>query len=266
MDNNTLMGLAGALLVGLVLGIMGGGGSILSVPLFVYVLNIDPILATAYSLFIVGIVSFFGAIRSIQANMVDFKTGFLFALPALISIYLTRKYFVPWIPHQLFSVGDFNLTKEIGIMLFFAIIMLLSAYFILREKEEYAESSFMSEFRYFFLSLEGFLIGIITGIVGAGGGFLIVPAMIILAKLPVKKAVGTSLMVVSINSLIGFLGDVQNTAIDWSFLLTFAIVAIIGMFVGMYFNHRIDDQKLKKIFGVVVLGIGCSIILSEIFS
>ncbi len=259
-----LFGFVGALLIGMVLGLIGGGGSILTVPVFVYILGIDPVLATAYSLFVVGSAALVGAIRNTLSGMVDFKTGVIFSIPAFIAVFLTRKFLVPAIPEHLFYVGGFELTKSVGIMIFFAFIMLIAAYFMIKGRKEDENNNQVISYNYPLIVIEGLVVGFLTGIVGAGGGFLIIPALVLLAKLPMKKAVATSLLIIAIKSLIGFIGDVQNFDIDWSFLLLFTAVSIVGIFMGIYLNNFIEGKKLKKGFGWFVLVMGIYIVLKEI--
>lgn len=263
MDVYLLLGYLAALLIGLVLGLIGGGGSILTVPILVYLLGIDPVTATAYSLFVVGGTALVGTIRNVPKKLVDFKTGLVFAAPALLAVYFTRLYFVPAIPEQLFSIFGVEITKDIAIMLLFALIMVLAAYSMIRNKRGEEVKVQEQSFNYPLIILEGIVVGFLTGLVGAGGGFLIIPALVLLAKLPMKKAVATSLMIIAIKSLIGFVGDVQNMAIDWSFLLLFTLLSVVGIFLGIYLNHWIDGRKLKKAFGWFVLLMGIYIIIME---
>lgn len=253
-----IFGYVGALLIGVVLGLIGGGGSIITLPVLVYMFGINPVLATAYSLFIVGFSSLFGAIRNMQKKLIDFRTAIVFSIPAFIAVYVTRMYLVPAIPESLFSVGDFEITKNVAIMAFFALIMLLASVSMIKDKKEVIEAEGVKvTFNYPLIVLEGVVVGVITGIVGAGGGFLIIPALVLLAKLPMKKAVATSLLIIAVKSLIGFLGDVQNYAIDWVFLGVFTAFAAVGIFAGIWLNKFIDGDKLKKGFGwfLVVMGI-----------
>ncbi len=259
-----VLGYVGALLIGLVLGLIGGGGSILTVPILVYALTLNPVLATAYSLFVVGATSLVGAIKNIMKGMVDFKTAIIFAIPAFIAVYLTRAYLIPAIPEELFYVGDFMVTKNLAIMLFFAIIMLLASISMIWSKRKETDENTIVTYNYPLIIIEGVVVGVITGIVGAGGGFLIIPALVLLAKLPMKKAVATSLFIIAIKSLIGFLGDVQNLDIDWKFLLSFTAISILGIFIGMWLNKFIDGKKLKKVFGWFVLVMGVYIIYKEL--
>ncbi len=259
-----VLGYVGALLIGLVLGLIGGGGSILTVPILVYALTLNPVLATAYSLFVVGATSLVGAIKNIMKGMVDFKTAIIFAIPAFIAVYLTRAYLIPAIPEELFYVGDFMVTKNLAIMLFFAIIMLLASISMIWSKRKETDENTIVTYNYPLIIIEGVVVGVITGIVGAGGGFLIIPALVLLAKLPMKKAVATSLFIIAIKSLVGFLGDVQNLDIDWKFLLSFTAISILGIFIGMWLNKFIDGKKLKKVFGWFVLVMGVYIIYKEL--
>ncbi|TNF00561.1 MAG: sulfite exporter TauE/SafE family protein [Bacteroidetes bacterium] len=258
-----VFGYAGALLIGVVLGLIGGGGSILTVPVFVYILGVDPILATAYSLFVVGVSAAVGAFRNAQKGMVDFRTGIVFAIPAFIAVFLTRKFLVPAIPEHLFNLGDLEITREIGIMVFFGLIMLAASYSMIKgRKEEEGEKEI--HYNYPMILLEGSVVGVLTGIVGAGGGFLIIPALVLLAGLPMKRAVATSLMIISVKSLIGFLGDVQTMPIEWPFLLVFTGISVVGIFLGIFLNKFIDGRKLKKGFGWFVLLMGVYIITKEL--
>ncbi|MDX1427356.1 MAG: sulfite exporter TauE/SafE family protein [Salegentibacter mishustinae] len=259
-----ILGYFGALIIGVVLGLIGGGGSILTVPVLVYLLAINPVTATAYSLFVVGASALVGAFKNMQKKLVDFRTAIVFSIPAFIAVYATRKYIVPAIPESLFSIGDFEITKNIGIMLFFAIIMILASVSMIRENGKKKADAEKISYNYPLIIIEGIVVGVLTGIVGAGGGFLIIPALVLLAKLPMKKAVATSLLIIAIKSLIGFIGDVQNMNIDWIFLAIFTGLSVVGMFVGIYLNKFIDGKKLKKGFGWFVLLMGVYIIWAEI--
>ncbi|WP_426430188.1 sulfite exporter TauE/SafE family protein [Winogradskyella sp. HB-48] len=264
MDINQVLGYVGALFIGVVLGLIGGGGSILTVPILVYLLFVNPVTATAYSLFVVGVSSLVGAIRNIQKGLVDFRTAIVFAIPAFIAVYSTRKYLVPAIPEELFSLGSFVITKDIGIMLFFAFVMLVASVSMIRNKREDNGVNSEVAYNYSFIIVEGVLVGVVTGIVGAGGGFLIIPALVLLAKLPMKKAVATSLLIIAIKSLIGFIGDVENLDIDWTFLLVFTSISVVGIFLGIYLSNFIEGKKLKKGFGWFVLIMGVYIIYKEL--
>ncbi len=258
-----LIAYLGALLIGLVLGLLGGGGSILTVPLLVYGLALDPVIATAYSLFVVGASSLAGVIKHIKNQRIDFGAAALFAVPSFIAVYATRAWIIPAIPEELFTLGSFILTKDLTIMLFFAMVMLIASISMIRD-QKINDQTIQSKRNYLLVILQALAIGLITGLVGAGGGFLIVPALIFVARVPVKKAIATSLFIIAINSLIGFMGDVRYLAIDWSFLLPFTAIAVIGIFIGIQLNSRINATRLKKGFGWFVLAMGVFIFIKEI--
>ncbi|WP_324069273.1 MAG: sulfite exporter TauE/SafE family protein [Flavobacterium sp.] len=255
-----ILGYVGALFIGLVLGLTGGGGSILTVPILVYLMSISPVTATAYSLFIVGTTSTFGAIQNYRKNLVDIKSGFLFAIPSFIAVYLTRKYIVPRIPDIILE-APILITKNRFLMLFFAVIMIFGALSVLKKKSQ--DTTVEEKRNLILIGIQTFIIGIIIGLVGAGGGFLIIPALILFAKLPMKKAVGTSLFIIAMNSLVGFTGDMQNLVIDWLFLLTFSAISVVGIFIGMYLTKYTNESQLKKIFAYFVLLMAAIILLKE---
>ena len=266
MEIHLILGYLGAILIGIVLGLIGGGGSILTLPVLVYLFGIEPVIATAYSLFIVGIAAVAGTLKNMSQKLVDFKTALIFALPAFIAVYLTRRYLVPALPDPLLDIGGWTLSKDVGIMVFFAFIMVLASISMIRDRREDPETNQDSEPRYNYplIVLEGFVVGVLTGIVGAGGGFLIIPALVLLAKLPMKKAIATSLLIIAIKSLIGFVGDLQVIEIDWLFLLIFAALSVVGIFVGVWLNQIMPGKKLKKGFGCFVLVMGVFIVLREL--
>ncbi len=263
MELTDILGYLAALVIGVVLGLIGGGGSILTVPVMVYLLAFNPVTATAYSLFVVGVSALVGAFRNMQKGLVDFRTAIVFAIPAFIAVYATRKYLIPAIPETLYTADTFVLTKDVGIMVFFAIIMLLASFSMIRSRKSEAEFETTVKYNYPLILVEGFAVGVLTGLVGAGGGFLIIPALVILAKLPMKKAVATSLLIIAIKSLIGFIGDIENLEIDWAFLIPFTLLSVIGIFIGIWANSFIDGKRLKKGFGWFVLIMGIYIILKE---
>ena len=251
------------MIIGIVLGLIGGGGSILTVPVFVYLLYVNPVTATAYSLFVVGVSALVGAIRNIQKGLVDFKTAIVFSIPAFIAVYITRKFIVPAIPDTLFTLGEYTVSKNTGIMVFFALIMLIASFSMIRNNNKEDKPRQVVKLNFPLIFIEGFIVGLLTGVVGAGGGFLIIPALVLLAKLPMKKAVATSLLIIAIKSLIGFIGDIETMSIEWNFLLSFTAVSIAGIFIGVWLNKFIDGSKLKKGFGWFVLLMAIYIIIKE---
>lgn len=267
MDVIVIIGFAAAILIGISLGLIGGGGSILTVPVMVYILDIDPVLATAYSLFVVGSTSLVGAGTYMKKGLVNYKTALVFAIPSFIAVFLTRKFLVPALPDPLFSIGEAVITKNIGIMVFFALIMLAASYsMIFAKKCVDCNEDDPIVFNFPMIAVEGSLVGVITGIVGAGGGFLIIPALVLLAKLPMKMAVGTSLLIIAAKSLIGFLGDLSTQTIDWQLLLIFTGLSIIGIFIGSALSKKINEQVLKTGFGWFVLIMGIYIITKELLA
>jgi uncharacterized protein len=265
-----ILGYLGALLIGVTLGLIGGGGSILTVPILVYLLGINPVISTAYSLFVVGSTSLVGAIKNMMKGLVEIKTAIVFIIPAFIAVYLTRRYAIPAIPDELFSIGGILITKDLAIMVFFALIMFAAAISMLRQAQcKDCDEVALAEgvkLNYGLILLEGAVVGALTGLVGAGGGFLIIPALVLLAKLPMKKAVATSLLIIAVKSLIGFIGDVQNLSIDWAFLLPFTALSIIGIFVGTWLNKFINGSSLKKGFAWFVLLLAVYILYKELMS
>lgn len=263
-----IIGYIASVFIGISLGLIGGGGSILTVPVLVYLFGESAELSTAYSLFIVGTTALVGGIRNATMGNVNYKTAVVFTIPAFIAVYLTRAYLVPAIPQNILTVGTFTLTKDIAIMVFFALVMLAASVSMIRNnrEEEDEEGETAPVFNIPAIIAEGALVGVLTGIVGAGGGFLIIPALVLFAKLPMKKAVGTSLLIIAAKSLIGFIGDVQrpDLIIDWTLLLTVTAIAVAGIFVGIYATKFIDGKKLKKGFGWFVLVMAVYIILKQI--
>ena len=251
-----ITGYIASIFIGISLGLIGGGGSILTVPVLVYLFGIGAEMSTAYSLFIVGSTAFVGGVRNAFLGNVNYKTAVVFTIPAFIAVYATRAYLVPAIPNEIINLGKYVLTKDIAIMVFFALVMLAASVSMIRNKSKAEEEeNTLPQLNLPAIILEGTVVGVLTGIVGAGGGFLIIPALVLFAKLPMKKAVGTSLFIIAAKSLIGFIGDVQRYGdqLDWTLLLTVTAIAVFGIFVGIYLNNFIDGKKLKKGFGFFVL-------------
>jgi uncharacterized membrane protein YfcA len=263
-----IFGYAAAILMGLALGLIGGGGSILTVPILVYLFAIEPVLATAYSLFIVGITSLVGSFSHVRLGNIHWKTALVFGLPSIVSVYLTRLYLVPFIPQEIPISEDIVLSKPLVLLVFFAVIMVLAAYSMIRKpKAQPLNADVAVQYNFPMIFLEGLVVGIITGLVGAGGGFLIIPALVILARLPMKQAVGTSLIIIAAKSLIGFVGDLQGmAAVDWYFLLRFSAIAVVGILLGTRLSLVVPNEKLKPAFGWFVLVMGVYIISKELWS
>ena len=264
MELNQIIGYILAVFVGITLGLIGSGGSILSVPILVYVVGIEPVLATAYSLFIVGTTALIGGFQKAKQKLVDFKKVLLFGIPTVIAVFITRRLIVPTIPDLVFSTNNFVLPKSVLIMLVFAIVMVFASIRMIKPiKEESLDTT--SQLNYFSIMVNGLLIGFVAGFVGAGGGFLIIPALLFLAKTPMKIAIGTSLFIVATQSLIGFLGDIRpNQIIDWQFLTLFTGFSIVGVFIGNQLSKLVSGENLKTGFGWFVLAMGIYIIGKEL--
>jgi uncharacterized membrane protein YfcA len=262
-----VLGFVLAILVGVSLGLIGSGGSILTVPILVYVMGVDPVLATAYSLFIVGATALVGGIQNARDGRVDFKTALIFGIPSIIAVYITRAYLVPVIPESVFTLFDFEVTKPIFLMVIFAIVMVAASITMIKpQKNKQLGEEIPMSYNYPMILLEGSVVGVLTGLVGAGGGFLIIPALVLLAKMPMKKAVGTSLFIIAAKSLIGFTGDLKGSEIiDWKLLLLFTTASVFGIIIGILLAKKIPGEKLKTSFGWFVLVMGIYIIIKELF-
>lgn len=245
------------------MGLIGGGGSILTVPILVYFFNIDPVLATTYSLFVVGITSLVGAISHYRKGNVNQNIALLFGIPSLLAVFIMRKSVMPAVPHHLLNLGHFELTKGVLLMLLFALLMLAASASMIKKNKPDPET--MHSINYKKLILQSIFVGTITGFVGVGGGFLIIPSLVLFAGLPMKKAVETSLVIMTISSLLGVLGDVgRHLPVHYSFLLRFSAFAIAGIIVGSYLNKHLSDTKLKPAFGWFVLSMGIFVLISTI--
>jgi uncharacterized protein len=267
LDNLEILGYICSILIGISLGLIGSGGSILTVPVLVYLMNIHPVQATAYSLFVVGCAALVGALKFMKRSEVDYKTGILFAIPSFIAVFITRKYIVPAIPDHITSIGSLPVTKDIFIMIAFALMMIAAAIAMVRPAKRYypIDDAQVVPYKYSLIVIEGFIVGILTGFVGAGGGFLIIPALVLLAKVPMKTAIGTSLMIIAAKSLIGFMGDVsEQPDINWKLLSIFTLFAIGGIFIGMILIRHVPGTKLKPAFGWFVFVMAFYIIAREL--
>lgn len=258
-----IIGYFASLFIGISLGLIGGGGSILTVPILVYLFNVNPKLATTYSLFIVGLSAAFGAIRHYKMGNIKVKSAMYFAIPSLITILLVRKIILLRIPELIPIGSSYSVNRGLLIMVLFAVLMVIASYSMIKKQKIV---NIESETRPVQLMFVGAIVGIITGFLGAGGGFLIIPALLFFARMQMKQAVGTSLLIIAFNSLLGFGGDVINgVEINYTFLLTIAFIAGIGIFIGTFLSKKMDGAQLKPIFGWFVLVMGIYIIAKELF-
>ncbi|KIC02719.1 MULTISPECIES: sulfite exporter TauE/SafE family protein [unclassified Flavobacterium] len=257
------LGYFASIIIGLSLGLIGGGGSILTIPILVYLFKINPEQATTYSLFIVGITALFGSYSHYKMGNLKLKSALYFAIPSVVSILIIREVIFPQIASTLFSVASYTVSKDFLIMLIFSVLMIAAAISMIRKNKAELKPTTTN---YTQLSIIGFVVGIVTGFLGAGGGFLIIPALIFFANLPMKQAVGTSLLIIFINSSIGFGGDLYiGTPVNYIFLLEISGIALLGMLIGTQLSKKIDGTKLKPMFGWFVLIMGFYIITKEVF-
>ena len=271
------MGYIAALFIGISLGLIGGGGSILTVPVLVYLFGINPVLSTSYSLFVVGSTSLVGAFNNYLKGLVRIKTALLFGISSITTVFVTRKFLIPLIPEHIATVGGLNITAPIVTMVLFAILMVAASISMIKSGKQKKDSKAIDDeqnektivatekINLPKLLMYGVAIGIATGLLGAGGGFLLIPTLVLLVKLPMKEAVGTSLFIIALNSLIGFTGDLGHFTMNWFFLFKVTTIAIAGTFVGGLIAKKISGDKLKKGFGWFVLIMGIYILTREIF-
>jgi uncharacterized membrane protein YfcA len=255
-----------ALFIGVSLGIIGGGGSILAVPVLAYLFSLDEKIATAYSLFVVGLSALVGGLKQHLKGFVDWKTAIVFGIPAIMGVSLVRYYVIPALPDVMFTLGELEFTRRMTMFGLFAVLMFPAAFSMLKTKKETKKSTGEVKYNYPLILVEGLIVGGITGLVGAGGGFLIIPALVILANIEMKVAVGTSLIIIALKSLLGFfLGDAITMDINWPFLGAFTGLSLVGIFIGSFLGNFIDGQKLKKGFGYFIFVMAIFIFYMEFF-
>jgi uncharacterized membrane protein YfcA len=251
-----------AALMGTTLGLIGAGGSILTVPILVYFFKISPLLATSYSLLIVGITALIGAISYYKKNLVDIRSALIFVVPAMFSVLVTRSFIIPNLPEELA-----NIPKEIFIMLLFAALMLAAAGLMIKKPvaKETKLAQEKSKFTFLKLIIGSSAIGFLTGMVGAGGGFLIIPTLVMLFGLSMKQSIGTSLAIIATNSLVGFGGDLfAGVRIDLNITALFLTLTSLGMIFGIWISKQLDGQKLKEVFSLFILMVAIAIFIQEI--
>ena len=262
-----ILGYFSALIIGISLGLIGGGGSILAVPVLAYLFSVNEKVATAYSLFIVGASALVGGLKQHLKGYVDWRTAVVFGLPAIVGVSVVRRFVVSALPEVLFNIDDFEFTRRMGMFGLFAILMIPAAFSMLKTRKEKKQKGDGSvKYNYPLIIGEGLLVGGITGMIGAGGGFLIIPALVILANVEMKVAVGTSLIIIAFKSLLGFfIGDALTMEIDWMFLIVFTLISFVGIFIGSYLSNFIDGNKLKKGFGYFIFIMAIFIFYMEFF-
>ena len=263
-----ILGYITSLFIGVSLGLTGGGGSILTVPVLVYLFGINPVLSTSYSLFIVGSTSLIGAISNYRKNLVDVKIALLFGITSVATVFSTRKFIIPYVPENLFTIGKYTVTHSLLIMVLFAGLMIMAARAMIKNGTNNAgePQKKVQKANLVKLLSYGIAVGLATGILGAGGGFLLIPTLVLFVGLTMKEAVGTSLLIIALNSLIGFTADIGHFVIDWFFLIKITLIAIAGIFTGGAVSKNMNGDKLKEGFGWFVLVMGLYILVKEIFS
>ncbi|MGN7783436.1 sulfite exporter TauE/SafE family protein [Niabella sp. 22666] len=257
-----IAGYIAALLIGLTLGLVGGGGSILTVPILVYLFQVSPVLATSYSLFIVGVTSLVGSANSFANKKVDLKIVVVFGALSVITVFCIRHYLIPHLPSFIIIAG-YKMPVSLVTMLLFALLMIVSSFSMIKDDQQ-KNTTIVNKAGINKIALYGIAVGLVTGLLGAGGGFLLIPALTVLLRLPIKKAIGTSLVIITLNSLIGFADDVTHHEMNWPLLLKITAISVIGVLIGSVIGQKIDGGFLKKGFGWFVLLMGIYILLHEL--
>jgi uncharacterized membrane protein YfcA len=248
--------------IGIILSVMGGGGSLLSVPILVYLFSLDIVTASSYSLFIVGTTSLLGAVLKQKEQRIDMRSGIIFGTCSVIAIFSTRKWIVPWIPETMFVGNDFFVTKRTLILSVFALLAIAASIIILMRHT--LPSRNHGKPRLQFLLPVSATTGVLVGFVGAGGGFLILPSLITFGRLPFNMAIGTTLLVIAFNSLLGFVADVTNYTVNWLFLLTVTGLATVGMLLGNRYCTKIPLHYLRISLGWIMLTTAVGILIKEL--
>jgi uncharacterized membrane protein YfcA len=251
-----LLGYIALAAMGITLGLVGAGGSILTIPILVYLLNVPIILATSYSLVVVGSTAFMGLLR--YRHHILFKKAIVFLTPSVLGVFAARHFMIPALPH---TIGSLPIDKALVILLL--IFMSAAGYFMIKNSPLDAKNH-LPKNQNINVILIGLALGGIMGILGAGGGFLIIPTLVLLMGFTMQEAVPTSLFIITVNSLIGFAADQhQFIADDWSHLAKYLAPAFFGMLMGLYIAKFIQGESLKKAFGYFVWIVGIAILIKE---
>ncbi len=252
--------------MGSVLSLLGAGGSILTMPVLVYLFSIPAVEATSYSLLLVGLTALLGSIGYFRQGTIDIKTAIIFGIPSILGVLLARHYLLPAIPSE-FKLGIL-ITKDFVIMFVFSVLMILAALMMMKKNNpKKDDNQDIPKNKFALVMLEGLVVGGVTGFVGAGGGFLIIPALVLLAGLEMKIAVGTSLIIIALKSIIGFGGDlIGGFQTDWIFVFYVMIATLVGVLVGNFLSRKFTGEQLKKYFGIMVLVIGFYIVTEQIIN
>lgn len=265
MDEIQILGYTGALAIGLVLGLMGSGGSLMAVPIFAYIFHLSPVTTTAYSLFVVGTSAAVPTLQNLKTGLINVRLALIFGIPAFISVYGVRRYLMPALPENWLVLDTLLISRDKVIMVLFGLLLLAAALTMIYKRISLVKSHRSTKCNFTLLIFEGILVGSVTGIVGIGGGFLIIPALVFLLKIPIKEAIATSLFIIAFKSLIGFLGDMAYLEINWFFLLVFTVLSIFGILLGRYFSSYIHEEKLQRGFGWFALTMAIFVLHKELF-
>jgi uncharacterized protein len=258
-----IIGYFAAILIGISLGLIGSGGSILTIPVLVYLMQIAVEEATVYSLFVVGASAAVGSVKGAREGLVNYAVAGYFGIPSVVAIFAMRQFVMPALPPILLQTAYLTVSKNLFTMLVFAVLMIAASFSMIRKQQAATEES--TEIEKLPIFIKGIIVGVLSGLVGVGGGFLIIPTLVFSAKMPMKNAVATSLSIIAVNALIGFLGSISTTAINWSFLLPFAGFAVAGIIGGQFLAKKISNERLKPIFGWFILAMGVYVLLRELF-
>ncbi len=254
-----IIGLVLAAGIGLSLGLMGGGGSVLALPVLVYVMGVPPKSAIAMTLVIVGVVSLLGLIPHWKAGNVNLKTAVVFGVATMLGTFTGAK------------IATLPVVTEAFQMMLFAVVMVLAAGFMIHRSSRPSQRDDplalypkpICRYCWLWLLTEGLLVGMLTGLVGVGGGFAIVPALVLLAKVPMKQAIGTSLLIIIANSITGFLGYLGHVSLDWHLMISFIFAASLGTIPGAYLARYVSAQKLQKAFGYFLLAVATFVLIQN---
>lgn len=250
MTSTLILTLVLSVFIGLSLGLLGGGGSILTVPILTYVTGLEPREAITTSLFVVGLTSIVSALTHARQGRVKWRTGLVFGAAGMAGA---------------FTGGRLGGVIPAGVlMVAFAAMMIATAVAMIRGRRERTGTEPVGELPILKALLAGVSVGVVTGLVGAGGGFLIVPALALWGGLPMAAAVGTSLMVIAMNSLAGFVGHLSVLELDWFLVAGVSVAAVIGSLIGALLTGRLPEAGLRKGFGVFVLAMGTFVLVQEL--
>ncbi|MGB4967943.1 MAG: sulfite exporter TauE/SafE family protein [Saprospiraceae bacterium] len=253
-----------AILMGFILGLLGAGGAILTIPILVYLVGMNPMDAITSSLFVVCLTSLSAGLNYIRIKKINARAIFLFGIPSVITIWCTRRYLLPLIPDPVLKTDTILIEKSTFLLVLFALLIFTSAFKMIQASSSAILPNNQKKSIAPFI-LNGLLLGVITGLLGAGGGFLIVPALVLILNLDFKTADGTSLLIIAINTGVGLLSDFKLLQhLDWNFIFIFTGIAILSSFIGAAVSGSVSSSKLKPVFGYFLLIVASYILIKEL--